>query len=586
MKILNKFVLPAVLLALLAGCGSVPDAITLRTPENRSEVALLSPAQKAYLAMPRTERIVYFADPAKRVEMAEAGYYPQTVCLTWSPLTAGSRQYTVTMSENPDLSAPCFTIKTDLEKAGAGNLKIAQTYYWQVVSVSGEQPVASPVFSFRTEDRAPRLIRIDGVPNVRDFGGRKTSGGHRVKQGKVFRTAGLNDNAHPVYEKEAVLLAKNGGRLAKRKTAKDAEVARLKRELAAGVEPALLPCAVTGKWTAFRPDPKSFDRSAAVKLESVPATFAGARAENVEMNANGDFAFSRPELNSPAVFLQAFESPADGVMQLGAGADWYWLLAVNGKTVYDMMDGNDKFPIAKTNYIFNIPVRKGKNLLCAVVLSGSASWAWSCGSVKQTASAKILQNRIDCLEKQFAAKLKVPAGMEPGKNRLDDAMKHYMLDVLGIKSDIDLRSASECFGMTGSPLGDRVRWFHYSSSAYGGMQTESGRAAFTKVFRVFLDEANYPIVFHCIAGQDRTGAVAFILNGLLGVSEEELYLDWEVTGWWNKRADFNHEKRFSKLVAGFQKLPGKTLNEKIEAYVLSLGFTAQDLEKFRAIMLE
>ena len=43
---------------------------------------------------------------------------------------------------------------------------------------------------------------------------------------------------------------------------------------------------------------------------------------------------------------------------------------------------------------------------------------------------------------------------------------------------------------------------------------------------MFLDPANYPIDFHCIAGQDRTGAVAFILNALLGVEEEELYLDW------------------------------------------------------------
>ena len=99
-------------------------------------------------------------------------------------------------------------------------------------------------------------------------------------------------------------------------------------------------------------------------------------------------------------------------------------------------------------------------------------------------------------------------------------------------------------------------------------------------------QSGCPIDFHCIAGQDRTGAVAFILNGLLGVSEEDLYLDWEVTGFWNENAGFNHKNRFDHLVNGFQKLKGENLHEKIENYVLSLGFTRADIEKFRSIMLE
>ena len=140
--------------------------------------------------------------------------------------------------------------------------------------------------------------------------------------------------------------------------------------------------------------------------------------------------------------------------------------------------------------------------------------------------------------------------------------------------------------MTGSPLGDSVTWFHYSSHAYGGMQSRHGKEPFTKVFKVFLDEKNYPIAFHCIAGQDRTGSVAYILNGLLGVSEEELYLDWEATGFWNPDVHFCHRARFDHLVSGFEKLPGKNLREKIEGYILSLGFTAADIEKFRSIMLE
>jgi protein-tyrosine phosphatase len=140
--------------------------------------------------------------------------------------------------------------------------------------------------------------------------------------------------------------------------------------------------------------------------------------------------------------------------------------------------------------------------------------------------------------------------------------------------------------MTGSPLGPEVKWIKISSSAYGGMAKDTGKSAFTNAFRVFLDEKNYPIDFHCIAGADRTGSLAFILNGLLGVEEEELWRDWEVTAFQKEKLDFGHRTRFSKLVKVFEPFPGTNINEKIVAYVKSVGFTDADIEKFRALMLE
>ena len=185
-----------------------------------------------------------------------------------------------------------------------------------------------------------------------------------------------------------------------------------------------------------------------------------------------------------------------------------------------------------------------------------------------------------------ARKSKSKGGMVPGAVTLTDKSRAYAKDVLGIRTDLDLRSDSECFGMTGSPLGPEVKWIKISSSAYRGMGKDSGKEAFAKVFRVFLDEKNYPIDFHCIAGADRTGSLAFILNGLLGVDEEELWRDWEVTAFQKEKLDFGHRTRFSKLVKVFDAFPGATIHEKIAAYVKSVGFTDADIEKFRAIMLE
>ena len=45
-------------------------------------------------------------------------------------------------------------------------------------------------------------------------------------------------------------------------------------------------------------------------------------------------------------------------------------------------------------------------------------------------------------------------------------------------------------------------------------------------FAIFGNKDNYPIVMHCSIGTDRTGMLAFLINSLLGVSEEDLYKDY------------------------------------------------------------
>ena len=176
----------------------------------------------------------------------------------------------------------------------------------------------------------------------------------------------------------------------------------------------------------------------------------------------------------------------------------------------------------------------------------------------------------------------------PGSIRIKPAAREYVVETLGVKTDLDLRTEGETFGMTGSPLGDKVRWVHISSDEYSGINKEKGRKAFTEDFRVFLDEANYPIVFHCIAGADRTGSLACVLNGLLGVDEDLLHRDWQYT--WtsrkSKNAEAPPEKRWQALMSVFAGYEGATLTERIEKYVLSCGFTAEDIAKFRGMMLE
>ena len=176
-------------------------------------------------------------------------------------------------------------------------------------------------------------------------------------------------------------------------------------------------------------------------------------------------------------------------------------------------------------------------------------------------------------------------GRRSGKVFLDDATRRYLTEWLGVRTDIDLRAGRDVRGMTGSPAGPEVAWQHVSFAFYAELHTQSGRNAAKRVLSLLMDEKNLPALIHCIAGQDRTGTVALLINGLLGVDEEELYRDWEASCFATADLHFNHRDRFYKLTASFDNYPGATLNERIEAFVYSLGVTREEVAKWRQKML-
>ena len=586
----------ATALPLLAADTKPPRPIA---PEEGATVALLTDDQKSYLDMPREERIKAFADADYRRQMRSYGYYPAKVRLEWEPaeLASGVRPvYTVAVYRIPERT-PVFRADTTGTNVELDNLEIARDYEWTVFANNAIDSTHATA-TFRTEDRAPRLLRAPGVPNVRDLGGRIGLDGRRVRQGLVIRTAGLNDNASDEYytrEETLALASDPDALLAKEQALKD-DIETMRGFQAEPAQLKFLSAPLSPTWTVFRvamsDDAFRAEGFAALQAqEDIPEEFLGASSEVATLDQDGCFDFSeaaRKKVKGPAVFFQTIDFDEDGWISLGCGADWWWALLVNGEIVFDRTfdKGNEVNPVSPSNHVFPVPVRKGRNLFAAVVRTGSAGWRWCCQGAPAESVATLLKNKISNDERRIDALFRAKKGVKPGRNRISDENRPLFLDTLGIKSDIDLRSDGECYGMEGSPLGPTVTWFHISSSAYGGMQTDWGKEAFTQVFRVFLDPANYPIDFHCIAGQDRTGAVAFIVNALLGVAEEELYLDWESTGFWNGSNSFNHRNLFNHLYHGFDSWPGKTINERVESYVLSLGFTKNDIETLRSIMLE
>lgn len=110
---------------------------------------------------------------------------------------------------------------------------------------------------------------------------------------------------------------------------------------------------------------------------------------------------------------------------------------------------------------------------------------------------------------------------------ITESGRKVMLDLLGIKTEIDVRKVEdgETGCITASPLGDTVTYYSCPME-WKGDTFNGNREELLRVFSILADEANYPVIFHCNIGTDRTGMIAYLLNALLGVSEEDLCKDY------------------------------------------------------------
>ena len=175
----------------------------------------------------------------------------------------------------------------------------------------------------------------------------------------------------------------------------------------------------------------------------------------------------------------------------------------------------------------------------------------------------------------------------PPRTRMTPTTCHYMTNALGIRTELDLRSPKECEGLFGSPLGPSVQRVEVSSGCYSQMDKPWAKEALLKALRLIADERSLPLLFHCSGGRDRTGTFAFIVNGLLGVSPEDLARDWDATALWDNERDwFNRNNSYAALLAVMGAYPGSTLNERIKAYVKAAGFSDAEIAHLRSLLLQ
>ena len=87
---------------------------------------------------------------------------------------------------------------------------------------------------------------------------------------------------------------------------------------------------------------------------------------------------------------------------------------------------------------------------------------------------------------------------------------------------------------------------------------------------IAAEVSEHPTVFHCVAGKDRTGIVAALVLGLLGVSDEDIVADYALTGEVMTAMIERYPRRALKSSAG-SPYPSAILRAEADTMRLTLG---------------
>ena len=172
-----------------------------------------------------------------------------------------------------------------------------------------------------------------------------------------------------------------------------------------------------------------------------------------------------------------------------------------------------------------------------------------------------------------------------------EALKAFYVDRLGIKTEVDLRGRDECekrqktYGEVETSLAG-IEHLYFPIIPYH-VTHPSCAPNIREMFKVFSDASKYPIYFNCAVGSDRTGTVAFILDGVIGREEKYYYDNYELPSFNKNLPRFRYCRKGSELFHTFgPKKEGETTRENVIKYLLKIGVTQEEIDSVRKILLE
>jgi protein-tyrosine phosphatase len=169
---------------------------------------------------------------------------------------------------------------------------------------------------------------------------------------------------------------------------------------------------------------------------------------------------------------------------------------------------------------------------------------------------------------------------------LSSAGRRYLLEDLGVRTDLDLRGGEE--RPTPALDTNRVTYINAPVDAYDQITVPWSQDGFRLAFETLAQAERYPILVHCWGGADRTGTLIFLLNGLLGVSPDDLYHDYELTSLSGVGKRLTTSIQFQKMLDVLRSCAPKDapLTQQIEGYLTQIGVTTQQIAALQAQLIE
>ena len=168
----------------------------------------------------------------------------------------------------------------------------------------------------------------------------------------------------------------------------------------------------------------------------------------------------------------------------------------------------------------------------------------------------------------------------------------------GIKAQLDLRGKSDV--LTESTLKGIVDDYEFCApvieEGYDQM-LRNDKEKTRQCMQFIMDCVNKdkPVYFHCSLGRDRTGTVAMLTLGILGVPEGDISQEYELTqfaphgyatsdGEKTRMTRIVDYKNAANVIWGYA--GDGSFQDGVNAYLLEIGITQADIDKFKANMLQ
>ena len=167
---------------------------------------------------------------------------------------------------------------------------------------------------------------------------------------------------------------------------------------------------------------------------------------------------------------------------------------------------------------------------------------------------------------------------------------------LGIQHDLDLRGregggSEDEPEMTESPLGSDVWYTRAQQYAWYALTPVVTWQLYLRCVIAAVTHRE-PVYFHCTAGADRTGTLACVLEGLLGMSQSDIDKDYELTTFYSgsgsdATARRRNESDWKGLINAINAVSGDSFRDKCVHFAVgTCGMSMADINAYRVAMID